>query len=179
MGRSVKKQGQGSRDEIRERMRLKCVGRVKQERAGQLARLRAGGAHRVTTMQPQDLAGMARSLVHEEFAGHGDAMMTSEEGGAGPRTADHFSEEVSLQIPQMVSLGCRRRSLAVVLSTTGLCQCEAPRKSRGATRLSKPFCVDGAGALEERQFSPPSSRAWAKFPPPSDMQHLPFVDCMW
>jgi len=100
----VKRQGQGSREELRERMRLKCVGRVKQERAGQLARLRAGGAHRVTTMQPEDLAGMARSLVHEEFAGHGDAMMGCEEGAAGPLPPDHLPDDVScLHIAPMVS----------------------------------------------------------------------------
>lgn len=99
--RGLKKQA--SKEEIREMMRIKCVSRVRQERAGQLARLRAGGAHRVTTMQPEQLAGLARSLVHEEFAGHGDSIMACESSGADARPPSDFGDDVSKIAPEIMT----------------------------------------------------------------------------
>ncbi len=89
--RTLKKEGKWSRESFRERLKEKCVSRVRQERGNLLARLRVAGS---CGIQADVVEGIAKGLVHGEFAESRDSLMTCVEGVASMRPPIGEDEEV-------------------------------------------------------------------------------------
>ncbi len=89
--RTLKKDGKWSRESFRERLKEKCVSRVRQERGNLLARLRAAGS---CGIQADIVEGIAKGLVHGEIAESRDSLMTCVEGAASIRPPIGEDEEV-------------------------------------------------------------------------------------